>query len=146
MSFAAFVFAALHLENVTANTTTCMPANIFTVNASCICLFGASNSTNHLEIKTQEEGEITVGGFEFQYRYTFFFKLLINRRLYLNFFFYYRDLNCSEVTGAWKYILIASTVLNCLGFLLSFGYLTLLCFRQKNERSKTTYAPVRSRL
>lgn len=69
LSMAAFVFAALHLDNITSAHTTCMPDNIFTSpNAACICLFGAKNSTNHLQIETAEEGEITVGGFEFHYR------------------------------------------------------------------------------
>lgn len=69
LSLAAFVFAALHLDNITSSNTTCMPDNIFTSpNAACICLFGAKNSTNHLQIQTAEEGEITVGGFEFHYR------------------------------------------------------------------------------
>lgn len=70
LSIAAFVFAALHLDNITSSHTTCMPDDIFTSpNAACICLFGAKNSTNHLQIQTAEEGEITVGGFEFRYRY-----------------------------------------------------------------------------
>lgn len=69
LSVAAFIFAALHLDNITSAHTTCMPDNIFTSpNAACICLFGAKNSTNHLQIQTAEEGEISVGGFEFHYR------------------------------------------------------------------------------
>ncbi|KAG4068254.1 hypothetical protein HA402_007774 [Bradysia odoriphaga] len=123
LSLAAFVFAALHLDNITSAHTTCMPDNIFTSpNAACICLFGAKNSTNHLQIQTAEEGEITVGGFEF----------------------HYRDLSCKEVTGVWKYILIGSTILNVLGFFFSFLYLLLLCFRQNGKRKP--YAAARSQL
>lgn len=127
VSFAAFLFAALHLDNITSEHTRCMPANIFTTNAACICLFGGANTTSHLEIRTAEEGEVTAGGFEFQYR----------------------DLNCSEVSGAWKYILITSTVLNMLGFMLSFLYMVLLCFperKSKRNNNATSYAPVQSRL
>lgn len=67
-AFAAFIFAAIHLGNIASPFTTCMPANIFTTNAACICLFGGNNTTEHLEIQTAEEGEITAGGFEFSYR------------------------------------------------------------------------------
>lgn len=67
-AFAAFIFAAIHLGNIASPFTTCMPANIFTSNAACICLFGGNNTTEHLELRTAEEGEITAGGFEFSYR------------------------------------------------------------------------------
>lgn len=69
VSFGAFLFAALHLDNVTSAQTTCMPASIFAGNAACICLFGAPNGTNHMALKSAGgEGEITAGGFEFHYR------------------------------------------------------------------------------
>lgn len=37
------------------------------------------------------------------------------------------DLSCTEVRGAWKYILFAFTLLNMIAFIVSALYLIMLC-------------------
>lgn len=69
-SFGAFIFATIHLDNVTSDNTICVPSDIFTSqNAYCICLFGTNTtSIESLDLRTVEEGHVTAGGSEFQYR------------------------------------------------------------------------------
>lgn len=66
LAFTAFLLATIHLGSLLSPTTTCLPANILTANTACVCLFGGKNSTNHVEI--QKEGDISAGGFEFEYK------------------------------------------------------------------------------
>lgn len=75
VSFGAFVFATLHLDNVTSAQTVCMPADVFSSsNAVCICLFGSSavagggNATAAGVVRPSAEGGLTADGLEFQYR------------------------------------------------------------------------------
>lgn len=71
-AFAAFLFATLHLDNVTSAQTVCLPGDVFSSsNAVCICLFGsAANETAATALRPLEEsnGRLTAGGSEFQYQ------------------------------------------------------------------------------
>lgn len=73
------------------------------------------------------------------------------------------DLSCTEVRGAWKYILFAFMLLNMIAFIVSALYLMMLCcprggLKHRGHRGPphengnggglhaATYAPVRSAL
>lgn len=77
----------------------------------------------------------------------------------------YSDLSCTEVRGAWKYILFAFTLLNMIAFIVSFLYLMMLCCPRRGHKPRRrpsdartgngngsavggsgSYAPVRSAL
>lgn len=47
--------------------------------------------------------------------------------------FHYRDLSCTEVVGAWVYILLGSLVLNLIGLVLSVIFLTQFVFGCKKK-------------
>lgn len=76
------------------------------------------------------------------------------------------DLSCTEVRGAWKYILFAFTLLNMIAFIVSFLYLMMVCCPRRGHKQRrrrpsdartgtngngsagaaSAYAPVRSAL
>lgn len=64
------------------------------------------------------------------------------RTLIFSSFFFHRDLNCNEVTGAFKYILLSSSILNFIGFLICSTFLCLLCV--KNTVKRKPYSHVRT--
>lgn len=73
VAFAAFLFASLHLDNVTSKETVCMPADVFSSsNAVCICLFGSSGAAAQANataaVRPLDGGGLTADGLEFQYR------------------------------------------------------------------------------
>lgn len=115
LCLAAFTCASLHLNNLFSPTTKCASTNIFIANASCICIFGAKDTNftppNGTEPANRAE-ELFSGGYEF----------------------HYKDLSCNEVNGAWRYLLMASIVLNVLGFFIGSCYLLLSCFKKKDKR------------
>lgn len=139
-SFGALVFATIHLDNVTSANTVCVPSDIFTSqNAYCICVFGRNEtSVEALELRTVEEGRLTAGGSEFQYRWVGNPNKYKSSYIILIVFYsiLFRDLSCSEVRGAWKYILFAFTLLNMVAFIVSFLYLMLLCFPKRRKHGR----------
>jgi len=119
-TLAASIFAAIHIAHILTYGQQCAPAIMYTASSSCICNYSATNTTNQSRLQAQSESDLTIAPHEF----------------------YYRDLNCNEVTGAFKYILIASSILNFIGFLICSIFLSLLCI--KNAVKRKPYAPVRT--
>lgn len=61
-----------------------MPENIFVQSSSCICIFGTSNRTDHAQVSNTNRAELSKSNIEF----------------------FYRDLNCDEVEGVWRWFML----------------------------------------
>lgn len=97
VTFAAFLFAAIHSLSLFAMNTVCIPASLFSKSASCVCIFDKP-IVDMSELHVDEQ---------FQRNNT---ELMDTEKIFLNVAsesqFHYRDLNCNEVTGAFKLILL----------------------------------------
>lgn len=97
ITFAAFLFAAYHSLNLFAIHTVCIPASLFSKSPSCVCIFDKPVvDMTQLQVDKQFERNDT--------------QRMDTQRMFLNVEanaqFHYRDLNCNEVTGAFKLILL----------------------------------------
>lgn len=99
VTFAAFLFAALHSLKLFALNTVCIPASLFSKSASCVCVFDkpivdVSTMLDHVDEKFQKNDT----------------QHMDTERIFSNIDqesqFHYRDLNCNEVKGALKLILL----------------------------------------
>lgn len=125
----AFIYATIHYFNLSSDNKLCLPENVFEASSSCICRFNVNGLTNkNLSIgQVNENGSLTsttphpeiIGLTE------------IPKNLGLE--FHYRDLSCTEVVGAWVYILLGSLVLNFIGLILSVIFLTQFVFGCKKK-------------
>lgn len=61
-----------------------MPENIFVQSSSCICIFGTNNRTDHAQVSNTNRAELSKSNIEF----------------------FYRDLNCDEVEGVWRWFML----------------------------------------
>lgn len=98
ITFAALVFAALHSVNLFAINTVCIPASLFSKSPSCVCIFDKPVvDLSELEVDKQFQRNDTAR--------------MDTEQIFLNVGaheqFHYRDLNCNEVTGAFKLILLS---------------------------------------
>ncbi|XP_059617042.1 uncharacterized protein LOC132261974 [Phlebotomus argentipes] len=129
-SLLASLFAAVHLGALSATSTNCLPSNIFTISSTCVCLFGRRNeTTDHLEILRHTNGDAhedpdapvaDTGGTEF----------------------HYRDLNCREVVGPFRYILMGSIVTNLVGFIAAASVLILYWTGRRQRRRFEAAGPL----
>lgn len=95
------------------------------------------------------EMDTIIGAFHFTFDYgtiwSFDWRFQHELKIFFSFSLsFYRDVSCNEVMGSFKYILIASTILNFIGFLLCFTLLILLCMRQKPVK-RVPYSSANSR-
>lgn len=81
---AAFLCAAIHFSNLSSAEKDCMPENIFVQSSSCICIFGTNNRNNHAQVSNTNRAELSKSNLEF----------------------FYRDLNCDEVEGVWRWFML----------------------------------------
>ncbi|XP_055305216.1 homeobox protein 5 isoform X2 [Sitodiplosis mosellana] len=116
-TFVASSFAIFHLTNIAI--ADCRPVNILVESSACTCRFDGISTNGTVAGIPKADAEIFNGS-------------------------YYRDLSCNEVMGPFKYILIASAILNFIGFLLCFTLLILLCMRQKPVK-RVPYSSASSR-
>lgn len=96
VTFAAFLFAALHSLSIFAINTVCIPASLFSKSPSCVCIFNKPIvDVSELEVDKQFQRNDTMH--------------MDTEKMFLNIDagqqFHYRDLNCNEVQNAFKYIL-----------------------------------------
>lgn len=97
-TFVAFACAAIHSLSLFAMNTVCIPDNLFTKSSSCVCIFDKPVvDMSELEV---DQSLVKRNDSE----------LMDANRIFLNVDdenqFHYRDLNCNEVTGAFKLILL----------------------------------------
>ncbi len=115
----AFIYAMIHFISLSSDNKECRPENILEASSSCICMFNKHSkaSSGGLEGSVSphidSSGNIEINGTGFQ--------------------FHYRDLSCSEVLDAWVYMLLASSILNLLGLLLSVVFLWQFIFGCKRK-------------
>lgn len=105
VTMAAFVLAALHSVDLFAINTVCIPASLYSKSASCVCIFNKPIvDMSELEVDNM-----------FQMNNT---ERMDTERVFLNIDeaqqFHYRDLNCNEVTGPFKLILLGESRGDCL--------------------------------
>ena len=131
-TFAAFTFSALHSLRLFALTTVCIPASLFSKSPSCICVFEKPVvDMAELEVDKQFERNET--------------NHMDTERIFLNVDadqqFHYRDLNCNEVTGPFRLILLGSSLANLVGFVATMGFLLLYYHGTKQVNLYATVKP-----
>ncbi|XP_036319254.1 uncharacterized protein LOC118733791 [Rhagoletis pomonella] len=123
----AFFCAALHYARLCASDTHCAPTNILLEQGSCTCTFNVNEEVTLPTPANDSASQVANG-------------LLDEEVMPENFSdqsykVEYRDLSCKEVSGEWITILIMSTALNAIGFLLALAYAVLLvCWRHTAKR------------
>lgn len=107
VTFAAFLFAALHSISLFAINTVCIPASLFSKSPSCVCVFDKPIvDFSELEVDQRFQRNDT--------------ERMDTEKMFLNIAsgsqFHYRDLNCNEVQNAFKLILLGKCWFDIMSF------------------------------
>ncbi|XP_054728346.1 mucin-2 isoform X1 [Anastrepha obliqua] len=122
----ALFCAALHYARLCADDTRCAPTNILEELGSCTCTFNVDDEVT-ASATNSSAAQVANGLLDEEVVPEVF-----NDQSYK---VEYRDLSCKEVRGEWITILVLSTALNSIGFVLACGYAVLLfCCRHGEQR------------
>lgn len=120
-ALAAFLCASIHFSNLSSADKDCMPENIFVQSSSCICIFGTNNRMDHAQVSNTNRAELSKSNIEF----------------------FYRDLNCDEVEGVWRWFMLASTIMNIFGVVSTLLFIVSSFYWKKKTK---VYSNVRTNL